>query len=103
MQVEFRDEGERLTVRPQGRMEAADGLQFASSVMERLQPATRSVIIDLDQLDFISLGGVRAILQLARSLKATQRKLDFTGGNHAVREALHQTGLNSFFAFTPAL
>jgi anti-sigma B factor antagonist len=101
MQVQFLEEGERLVARPQGRMEAADGSSFASAVEQRLQPGTKSVTIDLEQLDFVNFGGIRAILRLARSLKGSQRNLDFVRGGEAVREALDQAGLDDFFPFTP--
>jgi anti-sigma B factor antagonist len=101
MQVRFSDEGGRLVARPEGRMDAADGSDFASAVEARLQPATKSLSIDLDGLDFLSLGAIRAILRLARSLKGNQRGLEFLRGSDAVREALHQAGVNSFFPFTP--
>lgn len=101
MQVEFMDEGERLIARPRGRMEATDGIDFASSLQQRLRPENRSVTIDLHEVDFINFGGIRAILRLARSLSSNQRNLDFLGGNHAVREGLDQAGLDDFFPFTP--
>ena len=102
MQVQFLEEGERLVARPQGRMEAGDGADFASSVLQRLRAGATSVTIDLDELDIIDLGGVRAILRLARSLKGVNQALDFSGGSHGVREALHQAGINHFYRFTPA-
>ena len=101
MQVELLEEGERLIARPQGRMEAADGDDFAAAVEQRLRAATKSVTIDLDQIDFINFGGIRAILRLARSLKGGQRNLDFVGGGEAVRDALDQAGLDDFFPFIP--
>ena len=82
-------------------MEAADGADFASAVEERLQAGTKSVTVDLEGLDFVSLGGVRAILRLARSLKGAQKTLDFIHGGEAVREALKQAGFDELFAFTP--
>lgn len=101
MQVQFLEEGERLIARPQGRMEAADGIGFASVVRERLHAGTKSLTIDLEELDSVNLGGVRALLRLARSLKADQRELEFARGGHAVREALHHAGLNDLFPFSP--
>ena len=101
MQVRFLEEGERLIARPEPRMDAADGDDFAAAVGQRLRSETKSVTIDLEKLDFISLGGIRAILRLGRSLKGGQRDLDFLHGGVAVREALHQAGMNHFFAFTP--
>lgn len=101
MQVQFLEEGERLIARPEGRMEAADGSRFASEVLQRLQDRTRFVTVDLEQLEFINFGGIRAILQLARSLMGRSTKLDFVRGQAAVREALDQAGLDDFFPFTP--
>ena len=77
MQVQFLEEGERLIARPQGRMEAADGIDLAAAVEQRLHAGTTSVTIDLAELEFVDLGGVRAILRLARSLKGGQRELGF--------------------------
>jgi anti-anti-sigma factor len=101
MQVEFLEEGERLIARPQGRMEAADGDGFATAVEQRLKAGTKAVTVDLDQLDFVNFGGIRAILRLARSLKDNQKNLDFVRGGETVRDALDQAGLDDFFPFTP--
>ena len=101
MKVEFLEKGENLVARPEGRMEAADGDDFAAAVEQRLKPKTKSVTIDLEKLSFVNFGGIRAILRLARSLKGANRKLDFVGGAHVVREALDQAGLDDFFPFTP--
>src|ERR1700741_2185894 len=97
MQVHFLEEGERLVARPQGRMEAADGSDFAGAVEQRLRAGTTAVTIDLEELEFVSFGGIRAILRLARSLKGASRDLDFLKGNNAVRDALDQAGLDDFF------
>ena len=100
-QVDFSDEGERLVARPRGRMEAADGDDFAAAVEQRLVQHAKSVTIDMEQLDFVSFGGIRAILRLARTLKAAGQNLEFMNGEEAVRDALDQAGLDDFFPFTP--
>lgn len=101
MRVQFLEEGGRLIARPQGRMEASDGVDFASALQQRLHPGTKSVTIDLEELDFINFGGIRAVLRFARSLRDEERSLDFVGGNRLVRDALDQAGLDDFFPFTP--
>ena len=103
MQVQFQEAGDRLTARPQGRMEAVDGTHFAAAVQQRLDARTKAVTVDLDDLAFVSLGGIRAILRLARSLRGGGRTLDFLAGGDSVRHALEQAGLHDLFAFTPAL
>jgi len=101
MQIQFAEEGERLIARPQGRMEAADGRDFAAAVQQRLHAGTKSLTIDLERLEFLNFGGIRAILKLARSLKDSQTDLDFLAGRDTVRDALDQAGLDDFFPFTP--
>lgn len=82
-------------------MDAADGENFVIAVRERLRAGARSVTIDLEELQFINFGGIRAILRLARSLTGDNRELDFVRGGEAVRYALDQAGLDDFFLFTP--
>ena len=101
MQVEFDEQKGQLTARPEGRMEAADGDAFAASVEQRLGAGTRSVTIDLDQLEFVNFGGIRALLRLARTLKGRGTELDFVRGGETVRDALDQAGLDDLFPFTP--
>jgi anti-anti-sigma factor len=101
IEVHLADEGERLLARPRGRMDADSGTDFASAIELQLPPAIKSVTIDLAELEFIGLGGIRALLRLARSLKGSERKLDFAHGSEPVREALHQAGFDHLFAFTP--
>lgn len=103
MQVDVSEDGDRLVARPAGRLDGDDAPDLASAVIARLLPSIRSVSIDLDGLDSISLGGVRAIFQIARSLKAGGRNLDFLNGRDGVRHALEQAGMADFFAFTPAI
>ena len=101
MQVQFVNEGERLIARPQGRMEAADGNDLASAARHRLHAGTERLTIDLNEIQFINFGAIRALLRLARSLDGSRVELDFLNGSAAVRDALDQAGLDDFFPFTP--
>jgi len=84
-------------------MEAADGADFAAAVEGQLRPGTKSVTIDLEKVDSLSLGAIRAILRLARSLKGADRDMDFVRGSVGVRHALEQAGMADIFPFTPTL
>jgi anti-anti-sigma factor len=103
MQVQFSDEGERLIAQPDGRMEASDADEFASAVGQRLAPGTRGLTIDLAKLDFVSLGAIRGMLRLARTLKSGDRDLGFRHGHAHVRHALDQAGMADIFTITPAI
>lgn len=103
MQVDLSEEGDRLVARPTGRLDAADGPTLADAVQQQLGPAIRAVSIDLSKLDAVSLGGVRSLLQLGRSLKGGERGLDFISGGESVRHALDHAGFGDLFPFTPPL
>ena len=103
MRVELSEDGNRLVARPRGRLDAADGQSLADAVHQRLSPVTRSVSIDLAGVDAVSLGGVRSLLQLGRSLKSGERDLSFTSGGDSVRHALDHAGFGDLFLFTPPL
>ena len=99
--VAFIDAGQRLVVEPKGRMDASDGDLMASEILGRLADTATGVTINLDGLDFINFGAVRALLRLARDLKDRRCQLAFTGGGEGVRYTLDQAGLDDFFPFTP--
>jgi anti-anti-sigma factor len=101
MQIQFLDEGERLIAQPEGRLEANDSADFVSAIEARLQPAVKSVTIDLEKTHFVNFGGIRALLRLARSLNDRKVTLDFARGNPTVREALDLAGLDDLFPFNP--
>lgn len=101
MQVAVTAEGERLVARPRGRLDAAEGSDFALTIEQQLTDAAAAVTVDLAELDHISLAGIRSVLQLARSLKASKRELDFVHGSEAVRDALRQAGFDELFTFDP--
>ena len=103
MQVHYVNSGERLVAQPEGRMEAAEASDFASAVEQRLPAGAKGVTVDLAKLDFVSLGAIRGILRLARTLRTGGHDLDFRDGSASVRHALDQAGMAEFFAFTPAL
>jgi anti-anti-sigma factor len=101
MGAHFREDGKRLVARPQGRMGAAEGADFASAAEQNLHAGTSLLTIDLEDVEHIGLGGIRAILRLARSLKENEQTVEFANGDDRVREALHQAGFDHLFAFTP--
>lgn len=90
-----------MIARPQGRLDAAEGASFAAAVERRLQGGITSLVLDLEKLDFIAFGGIRAILRLGRTLKARNVGIAFVNATGEVFEALDASGLDEIFTFLP--
>jgi anti-anti-sigma factor len=90
-----------LIARPQGRLDAAAGASFAAAVERQLQAGTTSLLLDLEKLDFIAFGGIRAILRLGRTAKARNVEVVFANATGEVFEALDASGLDEIFTFLP--
>lgn len=86
---------------PAGRLDAAEGAALAAAVAERIRPDTSLVVVDLEQLNAIGLGGLRAILRLAKSLKGQGKSLALKHAAGDVRETLELAGLDEIFPFAP--
>lgn len=90
-----------MIARPQGRLDAAEGASFAAAVERHLQAGTGSLVLDLEKLDFIAFGGIRAILRLGRTLRARNVGIVFANATGEVFEALDASGLDEIFTFLP--
>ena len=71
-------------VRVEGELDIANEPQFAA-VLNRCQATSALVIVDLRGLEFLSCGGLRALLSAARRARATGGRLVVVHGPGAVR------------------
>ena len=67
-----------------GELDIANEAQF-TSVLKRGQAASALVVVDLRRLEFLSCGGLRALLNAARRARATGGRLVVVHGPGAVR------------------
>ena len=86
-----------MIARPKGRLETAEADSFVSTVEARLQPAMKLVLIDLQDLKFVSFRGLRAFLRLGKALKAQDKAIAFANAKGDVREELESSGLEVIF------
>ena len=68
----------------EGELDMANEAQFAA-VLDRCQAASALVIVDLRGLEFLSCGGLRALVSAARRARATGGRLVVVHGPGAVQ------------------
>ena len=91
--VEFRDEGDTLHVRVAGKLDSTTSPEFLE---QALTAATgKNVVIDMDELGYISSAGLRAILALDKGIGRGFR-LSIVNARDAVKDVLDMSGFGDF-------
>ncbi len=90
-----RDDG-IVTVSVTGRMDSVSAQSFHRETRPLIEDAARGVVLNLTDLTFMSSGGLRATLLLARQLGARRSTLVMYGLSEMVREVYAISGFDRF-------
>ena len=66
-----------FVIQPEGRLDSNTATRFESGINQILQRSTRLIVMDLQDLDYISSAGVRVIIKTRNALKKNGGKLVF--------------------------
>lgn len=80
-----------------GRLDALTAPEFEAEARKLLDDGVTSLILDMSDLVFVSSAGLRAILSLAKTLRAGQGEVRFAGLQPAVKEVFTISGFTSLF------
>ncbi len=80
-----------------GRMDAVTTPDVESRLRQLITSGEKQLVINLQQLDYISSAGLRALLATAKRLKAEQGDIAFAHLEGHVREVFEISGLYSVF------
>ncbi len=69
MQIECSRENGILVIRPDGRVDSIEAVELQQHLGSVVGPDDLAVVIDMESLSYISSGGLRAILEFARSMR----------------------------------
>ena len=88
----FEKQQNLLTVYPVGRLDSAT----SPKLLQQLEPEMReieNVIIDFEQVDYISSGGMRMLLTVAQTMEARGGTVKLIHVNEYIREIFDMIGL----------
>ncbi|MDR2442229.1 MAG: STAS domain-containing protein [Deltaproteobacteria bacterium] len=102
MKIDVIDEGQKVIVTVDGRLDAATAASFDESVqaLPGLKPP-RTILADLTNLEFISSAGLRSLLTLGKACRASGAQLAFCSLNAMVADVFKISGFTAIFKIYP--
>lgn len=91
MEIEQIKNENGLIVTPHGRLDSATSGEFADSIDRGFTDDCKTLVINFEDVDFISSKGLRVIVSAYKNLNG--RKMEIIGANPAVLDVLRLSGL----------
>jgi anti-anti-sigma factor len=97
MEIATRKEGGTMVVSVTGRIDAVTAPEFEKGLSALIAGGDIVLLLNLNDLEYISSAGLRSILSTAKQLKAKQGKLLFCGLKGPVKDVFKISGFGSIF------
>ena len=97
MDVDTRNEGNVTVVALTGKLDAITSPAFEQQIRGTIEAGNHAIVVDLAQLDYISSAGLRALLVLAKQVKAKNGKACLANVTGDVRSVFDMSGFATIF------
>ncbi len=97
MEIRTRKEANATVITITGRLDAITAPEYEKKVQELINAGDTRLVVDFEQLDYISSAGLRGLLVTAKLLKARAGQVRFANVRGAVKEVFDISGFNSIF------
>ncbi len=98
MKYTIEKHNDTVIVRPVGRLDSITSPTFETDLGDYLLKPQTDLLLDCDQLDYISSAGLRVILNTARTYKAAALQFAACAMQDHVREVFEISGFDSFIS-----
>ncbi len=88
-----------VTGKLSGRLDTVAAVQFAKDMEPLIENADKKIILDCNDLEFISSSGLRLFLTLRKATTEKGGKVRIIGINKDIRQVFAITGFSSLFEF----
>ena len=100
--IEKRQDGISI-VRLLGRLDSNTSPEFEERLFGVIEDGERSVVVDFEELDYISSAGLRVLLKAAKELKRSQGKIVLCSMKDYIKEVFEIAGFVSLFPIVSSL
>ncbi len=98
MEISTEREAAALIVKAAGRIDGSNSQQFQDDLEAVIDDGDRAVVMDLEQLSYISSSGLRAMLLIARKLQRQQARFALCSLSESIREVFEISGFDRIIA-----
>ncbi len=98
MGVTTERQGDTLIAKTEGRVDGANAREFQVALEAAIDASERAVILDLEQLSYISSAGLRVILLVARTLRSQKAKFAVCSLSEPIREVFEISGFDKIIS-----
>ena len=102
MDVTTEREGGVLSARVGGRIDGSNVVEFEEAIRNAIDQNDRGVILDLEELVYISSAGLRAVLLTAKSLWSRDVKFALCSLSDRIKEVFEISGFDKIIAIHPS-
>ena len=92
-----------LIARADGRIDGANAREFQVALESAIDPTDSNVILDLENLSYISSAGLRVILMTAKSLQRQKAKFVICSLSASIKEVFQISGFDRIIPIHPSL
>ena len=100
--IEKRQDGISI-VKLLGRLDSNTSPEFEERLFGVIEDGERSVVVDFEELDYISSAGLRVLLKAAKELKRSQGKIVLCSMKDYIKEVFEIAGFVSLFPIVSSL
>ena len=86
-----------------GRLDSNTSPEFEQKLFATIEDGEKSVIVDFEELDYISSAGLRVLLKAAKELKRSQGKIVLCSMKDYIKEVFEIAGFVSLFPIVPTV
>lgn len=94
MDIDTVKEGDTLVAKTEGRVDGTNAREFQEALEGVIKNADHSVILDMEQLTYISSAGLRVILLIAKALERQNVKFGVCSLSDPIREIFDISGFD---------
>ena len=94
MNVNVERQGDTLIAKTDGRVDGANAREFQTALEAAIDASERAVILDMEELSYISSAGLRVILLTAKALQTQKAKFAVCSLSEPIREVFQISGFD---------
>lgn len=98
MKISHEREERALVAQVTGRIDGSNALEFEKALKDIISDDDRAVILDFDELSYISSAGLRVILLIAKTLRKKETKFAICALSDPISEVFQISGFDQIIS-----